>query len=301
MLSTEEIRLKRATELLNFLKKSPPPLPYEPTLIPMLFTATREGTRTSMKDIARLVEKSPKLAAKVLSVANSAIYSPPSPITGLTRAISLLGFNEMRSLLVMVGAISVAENISLPIQFDSHSLWKHQIHTAAIAKALTIALGDPEVCSKPLTLHPDEAYATGLLHDIGIIFLAAKAPDIWHSLHIKAQGKNRSISDEERLYWGIDHGTIAACVLTAWGLPDVLCGSIAYHHTPYLAGQYTTEASILAAADILAHNPPDISDGQLADDILALLPCITKGDFLALAVIEACTASGADIMISNLL
>ncbi|MDR2075844.1 MAG: HDOD domain-containing protein, partial [Desulfovibrio sp.] len=62
--------LARAHKFLNDLAESPPLVPYEPELLPMLFDATRDNSTATLQDIAKLVAKSQNLATRLLNIAN---------------------------------------------------------------------------------------------------------------------------------------------------------------------------------------------------------------------------------------
>lgn len=291
---------KEAQEFLEQIAAEVPALPYEPTLIPMLFAAMREGSSISIDGISGLVAKSPTLASKVLSIANSALYAPPEPIVSLPRAISLLGFSELRALLVTVGAVSVLNKMHLPHKFNGHALWQHQVRTAFIARSLVSALHDPVITLLPVNIHPDEIYSAALIHDIGTVFFAALRPKVWMALSTESLDQN-AMAQREQEYWGIDHGIIGAVVLKAWGLPELLYDIVAHHHSPSQSEKLSLHSSLLCAADLIAHNPPGMDDIQLSPEITALLPPLRNSTLLTVLMVEACASSGAESLVSSIL
>jgi len=271
-------RLEEARRFLEELAESPPALPYEPELLPMLFAATRENSTASIDDLTALIERSQKLASRVLSIANSALYALESTVTSLRRAISILGFREVRTLVVMLGAVSAIKGAKLPRNFDATALWRHQLKAAGIAKALAAELGDPAgVCGPSATdenrlgMTPDEAYAAGLLHDIGQVFFAAGRPNIWEAVEDLRLKSGMQYFEAEDAYWGIDHALIGAQVLHYWKLPLLLTDPINWHHAPALAPAYKMEARLLSAANLLAHSGLD-EEGALPEAAASLMP-----------------------------
>ena len=291
-------QLEAARSFLGELSEKPPHLPYEPTLLLVLFAATREGSTASVGDLTALIERSQKLATRVLSIANSACYALESTVTSLSRAVSILGFQEVRSLVIMVGAVSAIKSAKLPHDFDAHTLWKHQLETASIAKAMVSALTHEARPKNPkpgeaLVIAPDEAYATGLLHDIGKVFLAASRPDIWAAIEDIHQSKKVTFAEAEEEYWGMDHGLVGAQVLHFWKLPLLLTDTINWHHAPSVAPSYRMEASVLAAADIVAHEGLD-ENGAMPARALALMPEGADTALVAAAVQKALDSGKAD-------
>ena len=272
----KENPMNREMEVLRFLQEvtdTPPELPYEPTLFPMLFAVTREGSRSSTHDLAQLVRKSQKLASRVLAVANSSAYTTSAKVSSIERAVSVLGFNEVRSIVVMVSASYIVKKSPLPVRFDGLELWRHQILTAEIAKIIGTILTTlrAQQGMEQYSIVPDELYAAGLLHDIGKAILATYRPQVWADIFSMTKTQNLSFAEAEQQYWGLGHGTIAAQLLRIWQLPPLLTDAIEWHNFPYEAMAHKTEAKILSAASILAHNPP-VADAPLPEAIVQLLP-----------------------------
>ena len=117
---------------------------------------------TSAADLSQIVETDPGIAAKVLGIANSALYSPRHRITGVSDAVILLGFDEVKRISLTA---TVFEKMIKPPKkkhFDRIFFWRHCLCVAILSR--TIA----EECRYP---KPEQAYVCGLLHDMGkIIF-----------------------------------------------------------------------------------------------------------------------------------
>lgn len=282
--------LEKARMFLNELAEKPPRVPYEPELLPMLFSATRENSSASMDDIARLIERSQNLATRLLNIANSAYYVLEFKVTSLSRAISVLGLKEVRSLVLTVGMVSAIKGVKLPKTFDAHVLWMHHIRTASFAKALTAAIQGEAAPrqNKPenrLSFDPDEAYVAGLLHDIGKVFLASSRPEIWQTVVDMCNTENCGFSEAEMELWGMDHGIIGSRVLHAWKVPLLLTDAINWHHAPQLAPQGKLEAGLLSAANRL-DNAGFTPGDSIGPEIMDLLPQGIDAEVLREALAE---------------
>jgi len=295
-------RLEEARIFLEELAQRPPSLPYEPALLPMLFAATRENSSASIDDLTQLIERSQKLATRVLSIANSAVYALESTITSLRRAISILGFREVRNLVVMLGAVAAIKGAKLPQRFNIAPLWRHQLTTATIAKTLAAELGGPSgVCGPSaaadirLGMAPDEAYAAGLLHDIGQVFFAAGRPAVWEAVDGLCRERGMQYFEAEDAYWGIDHALIGAQVLHYWKLPLLLTDPINWHHAPELAPAYKMEARLLAAANCTAHSGLT-EQGALPEAAAALMPEGVNPARLGAAVAQSLANDNAEAL-----
>ena len=129
---------KESRLFLQKLLQNPPMLPFDPKLLPLLFAVTQEGSNASMKTVVALIEQSPRLATRVLAVANSAAYGLEFKVSTLQRAINIMGLREVRLLVLMVGMSSFIREAQLPKEFDTNKFWKHLLSVATIARALAM-------------------------------------------------------------------------------------------------------------------------------------------------------------------
>ena len=299
MQSTEKSR-----SFLHKLLQRPPNLPFEPALLPMLFAMTREDSTASIRDIVALIARSQKLAIRVLALANSAAYGLAFKVANLHQAINILGVREIRLLVLQVGMSSVISEAKLPKAFDAAALWNHQLKVAAITKTLAVELGISSGVCGPLAkeedrlnIAPDEAYVTGLLHDIGKVFFAASRPDLWDDIEKIWKKDEQQYFEAENSYWDIDHALIGATVLHYWNLPLLLTEPITWHHAPELAVTYTMEARLLAAANHIVHSGLDAESG-LCEEAVSLLPEGIDADALVAAMVQSLANAGAKTLVT---
>jgi HD-like signal output (HDOD) protein len=78
----------------------------------------------------------------------------------------------------------------------------------------------------------EAAYSAGLLHSIGLLVLASQLPEDWVRIVGEARGQNRPLHEVEKLVLGVDHGQIAAALLSLWGLPHDVIEAVAQHLHP---------------------------------------------------------------------
>jgi len=293
---------EQARSFLNKLLQHPPKLPFEPALLPMLFAMTREDSTASTHDLVTLIERSQKLAVRMLALANSAAYGLAFRISALHQAVNILGVREIRLLVLLVGISAAIGEIKLPKAFNVAALWKHQLQVGAIMKALAAELGSSSGLCGPLakeedrlTISPDEAYVAGLLHDIGKVFFAAGRPDLWEATEEIWKKDGRCYFEAENIYWGIDHALIGARILHAWQLPLLLTETINWHHAPELAATYKMEARLLAAVNHIAHSGLDVESG-LCEEAVALLPEGIDAAALVTAIVQSLEKADSEIL-----
>ena len=201
--------------------------------------------KSSIKEMAKVVETDAVLTAKVLKVANSAAFSPPQPIATLNQAIVYLGEK-----IVMGVAIDSSSSVfSNPLEgYESAAgeLWAHSLQTAIAAREMA-AFSINKVS-------PDLAYTAGLLHDIGKSVVSNLFDRQSHSMAIKCdQRQVEDFAAAERDLLGTDHAHVGAELARHWKLPESLRLAIKFHHQPRLADSlHINLVYVVHIADILA-------------------------------------------------
>ncbi|MDP1704158.1 MAG: HDOD domain-containing protein, partial [Sulfurimicrobium sp.] len=126
-----------------------------------------EDPDSSIAGIAAAVSQDPSFTVRLLRVANSALYSFPSSIDTVTRAVTIIGTSQLRSLAL---SMSVAKSFSgLPNELVSmENFWRHSLLCALAARHLAREM---RRCD------PDALFTAGLLHDIGELVIFNRLPD----------------------------------------------------------------------------------------------------------------------------
>ena len=85
------------SELVNNLEDLPP----APEVLPRLVRIMKDPD-TDSNDVVSLIQTDPAIVAGVLKLSNSGNYSPPTPITDLGDAVSMLGISEIYRIVNLV-------------------------------------------------------------------------------------------------------------------------------------------------------------------------------------------------------
>lgn len=219
---------------------------------------------TSIRDVADIIIMDPPIAAKVLSVANSAAYGFPQRIENVSLAITLLGLRETYSIVLSLTVLNVLEKSK---HIDYKRFWIEALSCAAATRFVLKAAG-----RKNLT----GAFAAGLLHDIGRVALAQVAPALSLRLPPESSG-TETLTAEEQLF-GMTHMEAGYELALHWGLPPEITEAIRYHHRPSHAKESPELVAVVCLADAMAQakganletNPEIFSTRQEALDILGI-------------------------------
>jgi HD-like signal output (HDOD) protein len=118
--------------------------------------------------LTTILHRDVRLAAFVLKMANSALFSPPSPIASLSRAVSFLGQRRIGDLIVAASLDGLHARVPARQEQPRGLLWVHSFLTAILATQLNQLWG--------LGLDGEE-FAAGLLHDFGRTLILVAEPD----------------------------------------------------------------------------------------------------------------------------
>jgi|LJSS01.1.fsa_nt_gb HD-like signal output (HDOD) protein len=171
--------------------------------------------------VAQLIERDQALTARLLRIANSPYYGFPRTITTVRLAISLLGNDAVRELLVAATLYEFLHT-GADSDWDRQLFWRYCLYCAAAARHTARLLGYQPA---------GEAFTAGLLHDIGVLLLAAYLPAEFTAILRYQQRSGCSYVEAEQAVLGTSHAEIGSWLAERWNLPPVLIATIAYHHT----------------------------------------------------------------------
>ncbi len=211
-------------------------IPSLPTLYHEL-TAALHSEDASQAQIERIILKDVGMAAKILQLANSAFIGIRGQVSSLPQALSLIGTETVRTLVLSVHVFS---------QFDNHSevaaylpaLWEHSVAVGALAQL--IANSESQKKSEE-----EESFTAGLLHDVGKAVLLAEMPREYRRILERKDLESGSILGLELEHLGCTHAQLGAYLMSIWGLPAPLIHAVAFHHHP--ADSTQTKFSSLTA------------------------------------------------------
>ncbi len=170
----------------------------------------------SMNKIADLMETDPILAARVMRTVNSAGMATKQPATNLQAAVTRLGQKNLRTVLLEASVGSVFESRDRRIADAAKAVWQHSVAVALLARdvGILLGLGDPE-----------DAYLTGLLHDVGKPVLAILLLEAEKQVTIRTT-KPWIGSEEWMKCLQRSHRSVGIALSKRWQLPTSVVNAI---------------------------------------------------------------------------
>ena len=223
----------------------------------------------SIAKVGEHVSKDPAMTAKVLQLANSAIFGRRVNVTSAAQAASLIGMDALKSLILSLSVFRSFEDAGIEC-FNLEEMAEHSLQVGSLGRRIAQAEGlSNEIAS--------EAFTSGLLHDVGKLILASYANDQFAIAIARASSESISLADAESQLLGIRHDEIGGYLLALWGLPQSIVEGVAFHHSPKRceSGELTTPA-IVYIANHLVMDLDDPQDQTRFDDFIRELGLVDR-------------------------
>ena len=196
-----------------------PPLPAAVSRL----LAEINSTDPAMDRLGTMISADPEIAANVLRTVNSSLFALKHPVQNIVHAISLLGIERIRSLV-----LSYAMLKALPAPkgnlFDHEAYWTDSLLRALLARRLCLGShqGQEEI-----------AFTAALLADLALPVLLSSWSRYYEPVVERWAAAPDRLSDIERDDFGWDHAQAGAWILQHWDFPpETLCIAGAHNLAP---------------------------------------------------------------------
>ncbi len=198
-------------------------LPSAPSVYFEFLDAMRRP-ETSVEDLGDVIARDIGLTAKVLQIVNSAMFGLKERIVSPGHAVTFLGIETLKSLILSVQTYSQFEEDKLKGVSLTH-VWEHSMRVASFARAIARA-------ERAATKEQDAAFLAGMMHDCGKLVMAVNRPDRFKAAMVFAEREKGDSFDFELRLFGASHAALGAFVLNHWSLPMTVVEAVALHHRP---------------------------------------------------------------------
>lgn len=197
---------------------------------------------TDSAALAKVVSTDPGMTMAVLRLVNSAFYSLPRKIERLDHAISIIGQNKFRDLILTAAVVEAMSKLAGG-EINMEAFWRHSVLTGLLARRVGL------YCYLP---NSERLHIAGLLHDVGQLIyfnlLGTKAMKICEL--VSKLGVAPHVA--ERKVLGFDNHQVGEALCKAWNLPQWLTQIVAHHHEPEKSEHFVQEARVICLANKIA-------------------------------------------------
>jgi len=227
-------------------------MPTLPAIVNQVLVITSDPESTAQQ-LLEVIEPDQSITVKILKVANSAFYSRAREISTLRQALMIIGFDEVRNLVLSSAVFNNFKKLKKMDGFDPKEFWRHSFTTGLAAKMI----------AGQLKLQAGSLFVAGLIHDIGKLALLTVLPaDFIQTMKMTGNCGLENLTAEKHLL-GLTHAEVGMRVLRRWMFPQHFVTAAGFHHDPVHADAQTIYPLVVHLADLLAHTivlSPDLGD-----------------------------------------
>ncbi|MDD4880620.1 MAG: HDOD domain-containing protein [Gallionellaceae bacterium] len=213
---------------------------------------------SSIVDLSNVVSVDAAITARLLHVVNSVYFGLMSRVDTVTRAVNVLGMQQVHDIVLASSVAAMFKGIS-PANMNMTRFWSNSVMRALIARtgAEMVRSGDLE-----------RFFVAGLLADIGHLAMYQVEPRLAEQAQIQATQSGAPLHEAERELLGCDYAQVGAALADKWRLPPRLSAAIAGQIDPADAeGPFRRDAALLHLARIMT----DAMEQQMENDAIAQL------------------------------
>jgi len=220
-----------------------------------------QNPKSSALEVGKAISQDPALVSRILRIANSTFYGFPGKISTIPHAVVILGFVNIRNLVLAASISKIFSSKGGEGYFDREGFWRHSLACGVTSKLIAKRLGMKNL---------EEVFIWGLLHDVGKLVLDAYFKEDFTRVVCLAKEKEVLLRDAEQELLGFGHAEVGGIVADKWNLPPALIKVIRFHHNPTEANESMRMAAIVHLGDVFCRA---IGIGDGADN---KVPCIDE-------------------------
>ena len=230
---------------------------------------------TTVLDFEKVIKYDPTLVMRLLRLVNSPFYGLRVKVKSISEAVSYLGIDNLRNLIVVDALKHLFSQDNHQNVFSQTRLWMHSV---------AVAICSQMIMERMFGTKGEDAFLCGILHDIGIIVESQvasqdlfKACSVYYSrchgasqrdltshqdrgnrqdsddvdLYIP-QGEEHNITWYEKHFLGTDHTAIGDILISEWQLPQPVQSGIRQHHDIFKDVDIKSMPAVIQVSDYMA-------------------------------------------------
>jgi len=231
--------------------------PFSPVVNHVMASLADEDV--SFAKLAIQVESDTVLSGNVLRLVNSVLYGRRGTVSSIPAAISILGVNKLRNLLLGLSVTRLWAKVRTPPGWSTARFNDHSMAVAVMADLLV---------QKAKVDYPEGAFVAGLLHDLGRMMFAITMPEEFLRVQVEHKNTGKPIEVCEFELLEVTHSELSAAALARWNIPPAIQKAVLYHHRPDSdptrppAGMAPLSVALAAANEIINTNGRSITPNE---------------------------------------
>ena len=170
----------------------------------------------------------PAMLAALLKTVNTVYFAKAhARVSDPLEAVVRLGFQATRNLAIGLSVTQLFDAENQSRGFDRKEFWVHSLATGLLAQGLA---------GHTQGMDPQEAFVSGILHDLGKMVLDEHYSEAFHKVLDHASSEGQSLAEAETAVLGVQHAALGRELLLRWSLPQGVVDAVAWHHDPYKPG-----------------------------------------------------------------
>ena len=173
-----------------------------------------------IEQLVKLMSSAPEIAANVIKTVNSSLFSLRAPVSDVKQAVTLLGLDQVRSIVIAFAAIDALPKPKGKL-FDHTAFWTDSLVRAIMSRVFA---------RKQFQSQTEQAFTASLLADLAIPVLLSIWSDYYEPVVSEWENSPKRLSEIERQHFGWDHAQAAAWIVQSWDFPEEMVCYLGAHN-----------------------------------------------------------------------
>lgn len=175
-----------------------------------------DNPQSSILDLTNVVSADVGITVRLLQVVNSVYFGLMSRVDTASRAVQVLGMQQVHDIVLATSMSSLFKGIS-PENMNMTRFWSNSVMRALVARtgAEMVRTGDLE-----------RFFVEGLLADLGHLVMYMAEPGPAEKAQVLSEQTGKPLHELEWRLLGCDYAQVGAALIEQWGLPPRLATAI---------------------------------------------------------------------------